>query len=119
MRNWSADATKLFKGKTIARIGYLNNMEQEAMGWSATPFIEFTDGHSIIASSDDEGNSGGALINSRGELVGINTSEFHTDDRHVTYGISFAIPYRLASYVMQSIIQNGRVIRGSLGKLRI
>lgn len=61
------------------------------------------------------GNSGGALINSRGELVGINTSEFHTDDRHVTYGISFAIPYRLASYVMQSIIQNGRVIRGSLG----
>jgi hypothetical protein len=69
MRNWSADATKLFKGKTIARIGYLPNMEQEAMGWSATPFIEFTDGHSIIASSDDEGNSGGAFYTSVEEML--------------------------------------------------
>ena len=69
MRNWSADATKLFKGKTIARIGYLNNMEQEAMGRSATPFIEFTDGHSIIASSDDEGNSGGAFYTSVEEML--------------------------------------------------
>jgi serine protease DegS len=63
----------------------------------------------------NEGNSGGALINSRGELVGINTSEFSTSGNNVTYGISFAIPYRLAKYVMQSLITDGRVIRGSLG----
>jgi len=63
----------------------------------------------------NEGNSGGALINSRGELVGINTSEFYTGTSNVTYGISFAIPYRLVTYVMESIIKNGRVIRGSLG----
>ncbi|WP_413692436.1 outer membrane-stress sensor serine endopeptidase DegS [Psychromonas sp. KJ10-2] len=63
----------------------------------------------------NEGNSGGALINSRGELVGINTSEFYTGNSNVTYGISFAIPYRLASRVMQGIIKDGRVIRGSLG----
>ncbi|MDN2662944.1 outer membrane-stress sensor serine endopeptidase DegS [Psychromonas sp. 14N.309.X.WAT.B.A12] len=63
----------------------------------------------------NEGNSGGALINSRGELVGINTSEFYTGNSNVTYGISFAIPYRLASHVMQGIIKDGRVIRGSLG----
>jgi serine protease DegS len=63
----------------------------------------------------NEGNSGGALINSYGELVGINTSEFYTGTRNVTYGISFAIPYRLVKFVMQSLIQDGRVIRGSLG----
>ncbi len=64
MRNWSSEATDLFRGKVVARIGYLNEMEQEAMGWEATPFIEFTDGHSIVASSDDEGNSGGAFYTS-------------------------------------------------------
>lgn len=63
----------------------------------------------------NEGNSGGALINSNGELVGINTSEFYTGTSNVTYGISFAIPYRLVKYVMESLIQDGRVIRGSLG----
>jgi len=63
----------------------------------------------------NEGNSGGALINSRGELVGINTSEFYTGNSNVTYGISFAIPYQLAKHVVQSIIEDGRVIRGSLG----
>ena len=63
----------------------------------------------------NEGNSGGALINSRGELVGINTSEFYTGTSNVTYGISFAIPYRLVTHVMEGIIKDGRVIRGSLG----
>ena len=68
MRNWSSEATDLFRGKVVARIGYLNAMEQEAMGWSATPFIEFTDGHSIVASSDDEGNNGGAFYTSMEEM---------------------------------------------------
>ena len=39
MRDWSGDATKLFKGKVVERIGYLNPMECEAMGWQPTPFI--------------------------------------------------------------------------------
>ena len=68
MRNWSSEATDLFRGKVVARIGYLNEMEQKAMGWSATPFIEFTDGHSIVASSDDEGNNGGAFYTSMEEM---------------------------------------------------
>ena len=62
-----------------------------------------------------EGNSGGALVNSRGELVGINTSEFYSGNHELTYGISFAIPYQLVKHVMRSIIEDGRVIRGSLG----
>ncbi len=61
------------------------------------------------------GNSGGALINSRGELVGINTSEFYSNKNNLSNGISFAIPYKLANRITQSLIKYGRVIRGSLG----
>jgi serine protease DegS len=62
----------------------------------------------------NEGNSGGALINSRGELVGINTSEFYTRNKNSSSGISFAIPYQLSKRIMKSLIDDGRVIRGSL-----
>ncbi|WP_022939969.1 outer membrane-stress sensor serine endopeptidase DegS [Psychromonas hadalis] len=63
----------------------------------------------------NEGNSGGALINSRGELVGINTSEFYATSKNISSGISFAIPYQLSQRIMHSLIKDGRVIRGSLG----
>lgn len=63
----------------------------------------------------NEGNSGGALINSRGELVAINTSEFYNGNQSLTYGISFSIPYHLVQHVVKSLITDGRVIRGSLG----
>jgi len=65
----------------------------------------------------NEGNSGGALINSRGELVGINTSEFYSsiNTQNISTGISFAIPYQLSQRIMHSLITDGRVIRGSLG----
>ncbi|MCW8994325.1 MAG: outer membrane-stress sensor serine endopeptidase DegS [Psychromonas sp.] len=62
----------------------------------------------------NEGNSGGALINSRGELVGINTSEFYSNNQISSNGISFAIPYQLSQRIMKSLITHGRVIRGSL-----
>lgn len=61
------------------------------------------------------GNSGGALINSRGELVGINTSEFYASKSTSSNGISFAVPYQLAQRIATSLITHGRVIRGSLG----
>ena len=63
----------------------------------------------------NEGNSGGALINSRGELVGINTSEFYSNNQNSSSGISFAVPYQLSKRIMNSLITHGRVIRGSLG----
>lgn len=62
----------------------------------------------------NEGNSGGALVNSRGELVGINTSEFYSKDQNSSSGISFAIPYQLSKRIMKDLISHGRVIRGSL-----
>ena len=59
------------------------------------------------------GNSGGALVNSRGELVGINTAVLAQDAG--TEGIGFAIPVDLVRGVVEQIKQNGRVIRGYMG----
>ncbi|MFQ2551609.1 outer membrane-stress sensor serine endopeptidase DegS [Aeromonas caviae] len=63
----------------------------------------------------NEGNSGGALVNGRGDLVGINTAAYHLNGNQEGYGISFAIPYKLAKRIMDELIANGRVIRGYLG----
>ena len=59
------------------------------------------------------GNSGGALVNTRGELVGINTAVLAQDPG--TEGIGFAIPVDLVRGVVEQIKQHGRVIRGWLG----
>ena len=61
------------------------------------------------------GNSGGALINSRGELVGINTAVLAQDPG--TEGIGFAIPVDLVRGVVEQIKLNGRVVRGYMGLL--
>jgi len=63
----------------------------------------------------NQGNSGGALVNTRGELVGINTAAFQPEPGQETFGISFAIPYKLALQVMNNLIKNGKVTRGYLG----
>jgi serine protease DegQ len=59
------------------------------------------------------GNSGGALIDSRGNLVGINTAIYSRSGGSL--GIGFAIPISTAKNVMEQIIQNGSVIRGWIG----
>jgi serine protease DegS len=61
----------------------------------------------------NEGNSGGALVNSNGQLVGINTAVLAQDAG--TAGISFAIPVDLVRGVVEEIKENGRVVRGWLG----
>lgn len=55
------------------------------------------------------------MVNTQGELVGINTASFQQATDLETYGISFAIPYSLASKIMTKIIADGRVIRGYIG----
>jgi len=61
------------------------------------------------------GNSGGALINYRGEVIGINTRNL--DQMQGAQNIGFAIPIAMARDVMQQIVENGSVRRGSLGAL--
>jgi serine protease Do len=59
------------------------------------------------------GNSGGALVNSGGELVGINTAIFSTSGGSM--GVGFAIPAKMAKSVTESLLEHGKVIRGWLG----
>lgn len=61
------------------------------------------------------GNSGGALINYRGEVIGINTR--NVGQAQGAQNIGFAIPIAMAKDVMQQIVENGTVRRGSLGAL--
>ncbi|WP_046005331.1 trypsin-like peptidase domain-containing protein [Pseudoalteromonas rubra] len=61
------------------------------------------------------GNSGGALVNSNGDLVGITSAQFRARYNIDIQGISFAVPYSLAKDVMAKLIKDGRVIRGYLG----
>ncbi|QTF57836.1 Do family serine endopeptidase AlgW [Stutzerimonas frequens] len=61
----------------------------------------------------NRGNSGGALVDASGNLIGINTAII--SESGGSQGIGFAIPVKLALEVMKSIIEHGQVIRGWLG----
>jgi len=64
----------------------------------------------------NEGNSGGALVNADGELVGINTAVLAKNASAAgVEGIGFAIPVNLARGVMQEILDHGHVVRGWIG----
>ena len=60
------------------------------------------------------GNSGGALVNTKGELVGINTAIL-AGESGGNQGIGFAIPINLARNVMEQILKTGKVSRGYIG----
>jgi serine protease Do len=61
------------------------------------------------------GNSGGALINTRGELIGINTAILANNGGN--QGVGFAVPVNLARNVMTQVMEHGKVVRGYLGVL--
>lgn len=61
----------------------------------------------------NRGNSGGALVDARGNLIGINTAII--SESGGSQGIGFAIPVKLAMEVMRSIVEHGQVVRGWLG----
>jgi len=61
----------------------------------------------------NQGNSGGALINTSGELIGINSQILSPSGGNI--GIGFAIPSNMARSVMDQLIKTGKVRRGQLG----
>jgi serine protease DegS len=67
----------------------------------------------------NEGSSGGALIDSNGNLVGINHANFKSLDANNRVvdvaGVFFAVPYDLAKSIMDQLISDGTVTRGLLG----
>ena len=63
--------------------------------------------------SINPGNSGGALVNSRGELIGINTAILSRSGGN--QGVGFAVPVDLVRHVMTQLKENGAVTRARLG----
>ncbi len=63
----------------------------------------------------NRGNSGGALVNLSGELIGINSQILAGGASGGNIGIGFSIPTNMAKIVMEQLVQNGKVRRGMLG----
>ena len=114
-----ANLKKLNIGDVVLAIGY-----PFRIGQTVTQGIISATGRSQVSQNTYEnflqtdaainpGNSGGALINTEGEIVGIN-SLIYTETGNFN-GIGFAIPIDLVSDVMRQITENGYVIRGCLG----
>ena len=61
----------------------------------------------------NQGNSGGALVNTSGQLVGINSQILSPSGGNI--GIGFAVPSNMAKNVMDQLVDGGRVHRGKLG----
>jgi serine protease DegQ len=61
----------------------------------------------------NQGNSGGALVDSNGNLVGINSAIYSRTGGSV--GIGFAIPTTIVTQVMEQLIKSGKVVRGYFG----
>jgi len=63
----------------------------------------------------NQGNSGGPLINLRGEVIGINTAIYSRSEDGGWLGISFAVPSNVARRALESVIKRGRITRSYLG----
>ncbi|WP_235839661.1 trypsin-like peptidase domain-containing protein [Cognaticolwellia mytili] len=95
-------------GQTVTQ-GIVSATGQSGLSTSYLQFLQ-------MDAAINNGNSGGALINSNGQLVGINSAKFAQANRNVNIqGISFAVPFELAHKIMLKIIENGQVVRGWLG----
>jgi serine protease Do len=117
------DSSKLKVGEWVLAIGSPFQLSQ-----TVTAGIISATGRTNVGLADYEdfvqtdaainpGNSGGALINTRGELVGINTGIFSESGGY--QGIGFAVPSNLAFKVVTDLMKYGEVRRGSVGYLRV
>ncbi len=80
-----------------------------ATGLSDGSFEDFLQTDASI----NQGNSGGALVNTNGELIGINSQILSPSGGNI--GIGFAIPSNMAKNVMEQLMKTGKVHRGVLG----
>ncbi len=79
--------------------------------------IEGAGGYEDFIQTDasiNPGNSGGALVNTRGQLIGINTAII-SNGGGGNQGIGFAVPIDMARHVMEQLVSKGKVTRGYLG----
>lgn len=70
-----------------------------------------------IDASINQGNSGGPLFNTRGELIGMNTAIMSSDGDSA--GVGFAIASSTLDRIVPQLIENGRVLRPTIGIARV
>ncbi|MDR1063708.1 MAG: trypsin-like peptidase domain-containing protein [Azoarcus sp.] len=95
-------------GQTVT-MGIASALGRHHLGMSAFENYIQTD------AAINRGNSGGALVDSAGRLVGINTLIYSTGSGESALGIGFAIPVSIARSVLEQIIAHGEVVRGWIG----
>ncbi len=113
------DSNKLQVGEWVLAIGSPFQLSQtvtagivSATGRANVGFADYEDFIQTDAAINP-GNSGGALVNTRGELIGINTGIFSQSGGY--QGIGFAVPSNLARHVVDDLRQFGEVRRGTIG----
>ncbi|WP_447976825.1 trypsin-like peptidase domain-containing protein [Candidatus Nitrospira bockiana] len=116
------DSSRLRAGELVMAVGNPFGLNQtvtvgvvSAVGRANIGIVDYEDFIQTDAAINpgNPGNSGGALVNLRGELVGINTAIVSPTGGFM--GIGFAIPSKMARTVMASSMKQGKVIRGWLG----
>src|SRR5213592_1001923 len=117
------DSSQLKVGEWVLAIGSPFQLSQtvtagivSATGRADLGFTQYEDFIQTDAAINP-GNSGGALVNSRGELVGINTGIYSESGGY--QGIGFAVPSNLAKKVVDDLMKYGEVRRGSIGYVAI
>src|SRR5436190_2424025 len=96
-------------GQTVT-MGIISAKGRSTGGTGSGSFEDFLQTDAPI----NHGNSGGALINTLGELIGIN-SQIVPGQNGGNIGIGFAIPSNMAKSVMDQLVKSGKVRRGQLG----
>ena len=96
-------------GQTVT-MGIISAKGRSGPGLGSGNFEDFLQTDAPI----NQGNSGGALVNTIGELIGIN-SQILPGNGGGNIGIGFAIPSNMARTVMDQLVKNGKVRRGQLG----
>jgi len=95
-------------GQTVTA-GIISAKERTTSGVGDGSFANFIQTDAPI----NRGNSGGALVNTNGELIGINSQILSPTGGSI--GIGFAIPSNMAKGVMEQLVKGGKVRRGQLG----
>jgi serine protease Do len=117
------DSSQLKVGEWVLAIGSPFQLSQtvtagivSATGRAGMGFADYEDFIQTDAAINP-GNSGGALVNTRGELVGINTGIFSQSGGY--QGIGFAVPSNLARHIVDDLMKYGEVRRGSIGSIAV
>jgi serine protease Do len=113
------DASKLQVGEYVLAVGNpfgLNSTVTlgivSALGRGRMGITQYEDFIQTDAAINP-GNSGGALVNTKGELVGINTAIFSQTGGY--QGVGFAVPTTMSKPIYESLVKDGKVVRGYLG----